>query len=582
MTESSQIGVVTPEKAHLTSQRYSWFNLAPMMIIVGIAIVLALPMLLYGPLIDGHDTHEHLNYIRHFSVQFWQGDWYPRWLMGMNAGLGSPTYFVFPPLPAYACVALDPLARLLRVNAFDAAAFLALVISGMGIFLWLQTGVDRKIALGCALLYMVMPYHLSIDFYWRCALPEFWAMAWMPLVLYFAVQVTERRRNASLGLAVAFALMIVSHLISVAMFFLVPIALAALIAGPGQKIKDMFRVIAAMALGTGLSAIYLFPALDNARYIPASRIITVFKWSDNLVHMGKSLFIYSAPDHFLLTLSWILISMVMVVVLCGFALLKWGGRGLTRHVLFWLLVCAGSALMITRLSSPVWRHVLKIAEAIQFPWRFNAVLCVGTIWLIALFFSKQRVVPKVTRNVLIAVMIIIFSAWLVTYGEVWHWYKVDVWNPPHDENHLVNDSDGWFAAWIPPGTIQRSSLSASAGPKATFKEGSGSAIVQLWKPRNLEVQTNSVSGGWLMVNQFYYPTWQANISGKTGHLTTRVAMPEGLLEIAVPSGRQDISVRIPPSLAERGGEWASLFFLLFGVVIAFSTRAKSRFHLRKA
>lgn len=582
MTESSQIGVLAPEEVHLTSGHYSRFNLAPILTIVGAAIVLALPMLMYGPLVDGHDTHEHLNYIRHFSAQFWRGDWYPRWLMGMNAGLGSPTYFVFPPLPAYACVALDPLARLLHINAFDAAAFLALAISGIGAFLWLQTRVGRKTALGCALLYMAMPYHLGIDFYWRCALPEFWAMAWMPLVLYFTVRVTEGRRNASLGLAVTFALMIISHLISVAMFFLVPIALAVLIAGPGQKIKNMFRVIAAMALGTGLSAIYLFPALDNARYIPASRIITVFKWSDNLVHMGKSLFIYSAADHFLLTLSWILISMVMVAALCGFALLKWGGRGLTRHVLFWLLVCAGSALMITRLSSPVWRHVLKIAEAIQFPWRFNAVLCVGTIWLIALFFSKWGKFPKFARNVLTAGMLVIFAAWLVMCGEVWHWYKVDVWRPPHDENHLVNDSDGWFAAWIPPGTVQRSSLNASTGPKAVFKEGSGSAIVQSWKPRNLEVQTSSATGGWLMVNQFYYPTWQASIPGEARHLTTRAAMPEGLLDIAVPPGAHNISVRIPPSLAERGGEWISLFFLLFGIVIAFSPATERRFLLRKA
>src|SRR6185437_12964608 len=79
--------------------------------VVASSIVFALPMLYYGPLIDGHDTHDHLNYVKYFSEQFWAGNLYPRWLMGMNHGLGSPTFFVFPPLPAYVCVLLEPVAH---------------------------------------------------------------------------------------------------------------------------------------------------------------------------------------------------------------------------------------------------------------------------------------------------------------------------------------------------------------------------------------------------------------------------------------------------------------------------------------
>jgi len=43
-----------------------------------VAIVLGMPMLLYGPLADGHDTYEHLTFTKYFSEQFWNGDHYPR------------------------------------------------------------------------------------------------------------------------------------------------------------------------------------------------------------------------------------------------------------------------------------------------------------------------------------------------------------------------------------------------------------------------------------------------------------------------------------------------------------------------
>jgi len=83
-------------------------------------------MLRYGPMARGHDTLEHINYARHFTDQFWSGELYPRWLIGMNHGLGSASFFVFPPLPFYVYALAEPGAKLLRWNAMSLTAFLAL------------------------------------------------------------------------------------------------------------------------------------------------------------------------------------------------------------------------------------------------------------------------------------------------------------------------------------------------------------------------------------------------------------------------------------------------------------------------
>lgn len=547
------------------------------LLVVGFAIVLALPMLLYGPLIDGHDTHEHLNYIKHFSEQFWTGNLYPRWLIGMNAGLGSPTFFVFPPLPAYVSVMLEPAARLLHFDAFNFAAFLALAISGITSFLWLRTLVSEKIATICALLYMLMPYHLAIDFYRRCALPECWAMAWMPLVLYFAQNIIRGKRRSEIGLAFAFALMIISHLISVAMFFPIPIILAILFSDKGRRFSTALQVAAAMAAGTGLASFYLLSALANAKFISASKITVVFKWSENLVSLGKGLFIHGGADPFVQTISWTVVTMIIVTLVCGIALLKWATRDAKPGILFWTaLVCGGSVFCMSRASTPIWRHVHKLAEAVQFPWRFNGILCLGAVWLLALFFSNLSRIPRTPMIISVSVLILVFGGWVVSYGNVWHRYKVDVWRPPHDERHLINESDGWFYAWLPEGTVQSSTLAAGAGPKARFKDGQGDARVMLWAPRDLELETNSSNGGWVMVNQFYYPTWEGKLRGTPGRLEVRAAMPEGLLEVHVPAGLQNVQIQIPPSWEERFGQWISAASLVLCLLAFFRKERENR------
>ena len=538
--------------------------------VVASSIVFALPMLYYGPLIDGHDTHEHLNYVKYFSEQFWAGNLYPRWLMGMNHGLGSPTFFVFPPLPAYVCVLLEPVAHFVHFDAFNFAAFLALAISGITAFLWLRTFVDGKIATICAVVYMVMPYHLAIDFYRRCALPECWALAWMPLVLYYTDGIIKGKRRSEIGLAFAFALMIISHLISVAMFFAIPIILAIAFSVEGKRVSTALRVVAAMGAGAGLVSFYLISALANAKSIPASRIIVVFKWSENLISLGKGLIAHAGADRFMQLVSWTVLSMIIVTLVCGFGLWKWGVRDARFMTLFWMVMaCGGSVFFMSRASAPIWRHAHKLAQAIQFPWRFNVILCLGAVWLLASFLSNLSRIPRVPTIVSLFMLILVFGAWLLSYGSVWHRYKVDVWRPPHDDRHLVSTSDGWFDAWLPEGTIQSSTLAAADGPKATFKEGDGSARTIVWAPRNLELEVNSSSGGWVMVNQFYYPTWQGKLQGMQGRLEVRPAMPEGLLEVRVPAGLQQVRLQIPTSWEERFGQWLSVAFLSVCLLTAF-------------
>jgi hypothetical protein len=84
-----------------------------------------------------------------------------------------------------------------------------------------------------------------------------------------------------------------------------------------------------------------------------------------------------------------------------------------------------------------------------------------------------------------------------------------------NEDESISDRDGWLRAWIAPGTIQRAALNARFGPKVSVKEGIGSKRLIMWKPRRIELETNSSTEGWVMINQLSYQTWRrANQSRK--------------------------------------------------------------------
>src|SRR5262249_45493464 len=126
---------------------------------------------------------------------------------------------------------------------------------------WLRSIVSRRAALFGALVYLLAPYHLAIDLYTRGALAEMWAFVWVPLVLLFIDRAAIGKRGAIAGLAVSYALLIFSHLPAPLIFPPVALLFAA-----RQHVFP--RAALAMALGGGLAAIYLVPAMfeqDNVR-----------------------------------------------------------------------------------------------------------------------------------------------------------------------------------------------------------------------------------------------------------------------------------------------------------------------------
>ncbi len=540
------------------------FVLYAILIIAAGAIVLALPMLINGAY-PGDDIYEHLTFNRHFSEQFWAGEWYPRWLIGVNHGLGTPSFFVFPPIAAYVYAILDPLSNALHLNTFVAEEFLVLFASSVCAFLWLSTISARWSAVAGALLYMLAPYHLAVDLYKRTALPECWALVWIPLLLYLTNKIVTRKRVAIVSFAVAYALLILSHPVSALIFLYIPVLTALFLPARGQRLRSVRSIVEGMLLGIGLSCFYLIPALCNAGNFPPLRLGSLHNLDLYLISIQN---IFITNRHLLVIATSI--DAIAVCVLCGAAVIVKGSPDSKKLVSFWLAVSVVPALMMCGLISPVWRGWPALWSAVQYPFRLNVILCIAEVAIVTILLSQAKWTSRFFSRLRLILILLVVIPWLSSYGMVWKYYAIRVNARAviagHDETKFYYD--GWFESWSAPGLDQETALQASAGPLVRFAAGPGTATVIAWKPRHIEFETNSSTGGEVMVNQFYYPAWQAELAASAERLETSAALPAGLVAIHVPPGQADVRLDIPRETAERVGLWISVLSVLVCVCLA--------------
>ncbi len=171
-------------------------------LIIGAGLLLSLPLLVYGLPFHSSDGVQHAIFYSHFSSQLWAGEFYPRWLMGMNGGLGAPSFFYYPPVPYYLTALLKPIFAqdIQGWHQLGVSSALAVAASGVCAYLWLKKIATQKAAFVAALIYMAMPYHLATEIYDRGAFAELWTFVWMPLILLFTEEISRRHRSAVIGL----------------------------------------------------------------------------------------------------------------------------------------------------------------------------------------------------------------------------------------------------------------------------------------------------------------------------------------------------------------------------------------------
>lgn len=252
---------------HDTTPAPVWVHLVVLIIV---ALALTYPCIRRG-LPEGHSSFTHMLYQHYFEEQIAQGDAYPHWIISLNRGLGGGVFYAQYPLPYYVPWAIGKVIPIHwgpyeEARTQGIALALAAILAALFTYAWCATFADRLSASLAAVVYLTFPYSLTIDIYLRAAIGEFWALAFLPLCLYFIERMAAGSRRAMPGLAVGFALVIVSHLFTAVVLAPVLVAYAIWRAGAGRRTLAACQLIIAFVLATGLAGVYALPFLANRKF----------------------------------------------------------------------------------------------------------------------------------------------------------------------------------------------------------------------------------------------------------------------------------------------------------------------------
>lgn len=572
-----------------------------MALLVLLGLLACWPVLVHGAPDLSHDGIFHAIWAKQFAVQFWQGDWYPRWFTNINAGFGGPSGFFYPPLASYASSLFWPFMGARDPDAWRATGYalvLAEVLSGITAYLWLRSLTKSRAALLGAIVYMIAPYHLGIDLYQRGAAAEFWVFVWLPLILLSAEGLLRHSKWAVLGVAASFGLAVLSHPTVALCFTPIAVAYVFLLSASKERVRATALFLVALLLGVGLDAIYLLPAMLDQNKSYAS--LQTAAWADyhsnwlwqdgdDIRMIGRYLYDMvrgngiQVPPYVpyrarILTVSLLALAAIVPLFL---VIRKWEHAARTRRIaLFYLGTAFVYFFLMTNWSDFIWKTALFL-KYLQFPYRLNIILVVCVAVLAAL--AGAHLVQPYARITALALALIAagwigvdvlastqeFSALRPASERVQEhrqWMRTQMEFPNLWPRPAKVDVLQGFAAFDlfviehPPRTVRLAALSTGRAV--------GTARVESWRPRLLVLNIAAPQDSQLTLNHFYYAGWQGRIDRAASILPVWPS-PDGLIRLDVPKGNYDLILELPKDRPERAGAMISLlsFLLLCATAI---------------
>lgn len=525
-------------------------------IIAGLAI---LPAFFFGPAL-GHSLANNQVWLSSFDAGIWRGEIYPRWLPELWYGAGAPDFFFYGPLPFWVS---STLGRTICWHCdvsglLNAGTLVILALSGFGYYLFASRFLDRNNALIAAGFYIILPYHLMIDWGVRQALGELAAFSVFPFITYFTVGLFRRERWSGIGLALSVAALSLSHLPSVVICAAVLVPMAVYYSFRkttwNERLLFMSRAAGFALLGLGLAAFYWLPAFALLPDVASQTLWqTAFNWSHWLFFDGLP-----EPNEALTILLKVwLIGITIFMLLFVRRLVK------NKEVAVWVLLPLTIGwVFMTPLSWPLWK-ALPFLQAIQFPWRFMMVAEFGVPLAVAFLLPRQRFVLLAAGTTLMIISVLsgfggyqlshimgvpqqIVDGNVADHLSAWEYLPKTAFEPIM--KLTGGKRDALRADWSAnPGELAQASVSPAA-----------KVNVQELSSRHWIVDVEQGEAQQVIFRQFYWKLWKAH-DLVTGQEITLSAEPKfGLIEFDAPVGTHEISIDLDWHWSEELGLLISL------------------------
>jgi hypothetical protein len=562
-TARSKAKETVRNKKKSAAQKDGW---GALFLLAALSVLLFLPVFL-NPYLNGDDAAQHYWWSKEFIHELSKGTLYPRWLSGAYEGRGSPTLYYYPPVPFYVTSLFYVLLRDPLVSLYWSCC-LGLLVSGITMYSYGKTLLSQRDSFLAAAFYMTAHYHL-FDFYQRLAQHEFWAFAWVPLLLYGINRLhIDNHWRAILYIASAYALLLMTHLPTALMITcLLPVYLLLVT----RNLRKLLYTAAGLGLGVGLAAIFLSSFLFERNYLKplgaraANQSFRAGFLFENLPQAFQQVPLPSNGnfDLFLLAGEWMAVGFLVLLLAC--TLVLWKSEFRDNNIIrgLWLITIFG-LLMATRLSTPVWRFVPQIRN-IQFPIRWFTIVSLGASLLCALAVSvalRNLRSPYLQASGLAVVLLLnLIVSWLIISRAP---LQREIF-----QQRIANYTD--VREYHPLWWDQQRHSELDAAP-AVVVNGKAEVLAVDDEGTHQSYRINAAEDSLLKFRTLYFPGWQAQIDGQAVSASPN---PEGHLQVAVARGEHLLTLRLQDTRVQTAGKVVSGVSLLVFLAAAFLGRRRT-------
>jgi nitroreductase len=569
-----------------------------------VSLVAALP-LLDSRFPRGEAASETVAMLVAFDLALRDGALWPRWAADALGGFGYPLFTVVSPFGFFVAEAFV-LAGLGYIGALKAAFIVAGLAAAVAMYLLGRRLYGPAAGLVAAAVYLFLPYLLDSRS-GRGALAETFALAWLPLLLWSLLRLEGRpdgddalvgddrrlvARTATLR-AVAVAGIALGGLIvtdSVTAALAAPLIAAFVLwrfaeraaRGDGRRALAALagRLVGALALGIGLSAVYWLPlAVELPSLARAGTPSAALVDGRLFLHPVQLFAPYGSlgpSDARAGGVAGVQLGLV-ALVLAGFALA--GSpvsipRRARRTALFFALATAALATLTTPIAATVWAAIPGSA-LLDAPWRLLAVAAVTVAALAgAAVAGLEARFPDPSAAVRIVVPYV-FAA-VVASGMVLRVESAPIQAAAISPRAVAEATPprlaaGW-AALLPAPSPMLDQYRRGEPPQKWRVEDPAGRIEQVRHAGNsAEARVRLPNGGRVVLLTVDYPGWTVRIDGR--RVDHERLPPHGLIVVEVPPGDRVITARFEPTAVRVAAGATSLSALaIAGVLIVWRRR----------
>lgn len=487
------------------------------------------------------------------------GVWYPRWLPNSFAGLGSPTFYFYPPLPYF----LAGIISLVGISSPTVLYQLVHVLSSVLAFFTMRRllkefSLSTQITAVASLLYTLAPYRL-VDILVRDALGESFAFAWIPLYLtgIFLSLKSDSSKAQIRGVltsAIGFTLLIFSN---------IPVTVMSATAGIGIALfyrqarwrNKIVLAIAPIVLGGLLSALYLLPMLYWHNTIQLDQLwhFTVNSKAD----LGYSLVAPFQRNEYSLSV----INLYTFLVTVGMIWMTRKRESSIDRAIFWMLL-GSAAVQLPWLTEPLWKTIFYF-KVIQIPYRWNVVTVVFASVLIAMRGERVNCWIMYSSCALSIIFLIYCTQKLVT-GSV-----------SHQQERLREAPE-----YVPAFAAIPDPIAVELGKKIGSQSFADSALYQSLlhlsfdRATTVTVQQDTT----VTIGTFDWPTVKLCEQHSDGMTPIpSITTTNGLMQASLSPGVHFLSLKIVRSTVEVVGEWITASaIVLISILLAIYSLYKDK------